>query len=64
MTNYANTDFPAAIYVTCSQAQGMLLADGSQTRIIAVLVPASTPVPVYNSGGIIGYNQTYGLMST
>jgi len=60
LTNYATTEFPPALYLTCQELFGINTSDG-QTHIIGVLVPLGCAVPVFNAGGIIGYNMTYGL---
>lgn len=35
---------------------------GVSTHVIAVLVPSGPAVPVYNAGGVIGYNVAYKLL--
>ena len=62
MTNYANVDFPQCIYLICNQIQGFNNENNQSTHIIAVLAPLGAAVPVYNAGGIIGYNMTYGMV--
>jgi hypothetical protein len=62
LTNYATTDFPAALYIACSPLTGFVSSSGAPTPIIGVLTPNGSAVPVYNAGGIIGYNMTYSLI--
>lgn len=35
---------------------------GNSTKIVAVLTPEGAAVPVYNAGGVIGYNVAYKLL--
>ena len=35
---------------------------GNSLKILAVLVPSGPAVPVYNSGGVIGYNVGYKML--
>lgn len=35
---------------------------GNSLKILAVLVPSGAAIPVYNSGGVIGYNVGYKML--
>lgn len=41
---------------------GYLDLNGNATHVVAVLIPDGPATPVYNGGGVIGYNVSYKLI--
>jgi hypothetical protein len=62
LVNYAVDSYPSRIDVTIAELPGTLDETGAPTHSVATLVPAGAAVPVYNAGGIIGYNLNYRLL--
>lgn len=45
-----------------NEVGGYLDLNGAATHVVAVLVPDGGAIPVYNAGGVIGYNVAYKLI--
>lgn len=64
LLNFASSEIPATLFLICEQLAGMTDKDLGQHGIVAALTVEGAPVPVYNQGGVIGYNVLYSMASS
>jgi len=63
LVNYADQTFPSRLNITVNELSPSFDKTGAPSNIIATMVPSGPPTIITNTGGIIGYNISYKLIT-